>query len=212
MQRRTGRIGLAAGLVVALTTLASPTAQAKGAESVTIAGPGIGTVQLTYTSAPDDTDLNDVVNSTRINDIYDSANAASLGKRPTGDLGPRYVVTYIFGDVAITQEAYPLAEDGPVVYFPPDQALWGLPVAAGWNAAPSELRTVLAELGAPAVRRPPAPAKAPPDVNLAAAADAPSGNAGDEDPWSRWWLAALAGACGLGILGGFGLERARRRT
>jgi hypothetical protein len=212
MHRRIERIGLAAGVVVALTTLTAPASHAKGAESVTIAGPGIGTVRLDYTRGVGGLDLNDVSNTTRIYDIFDRANAASLGTRPTGDLGPRYVVTYIFGDAAITQEAYPLAEGGPVVYFPPDQALWDLPVAAGWNAAPSELRTLLAELGAPAVRRPPAPAKAPADVNLTAAADAPSGAVGDEDPWSRWWLAALAVACGVGLLGGFGLGRSRRRT
>lgn len=211
MHRRTGHVGVVAGLAVVLTVLAAPTAQAKGAESVTIAGPGVGTVRLHYTAAADDVDLEDVVNATRIYDIYDQANAATLTKRPTGSLGPRYVVTYSFGQDAITQVAYPLAEGGPVVYFPRGQALWDLPVAAGWSNASSELRIVLAELGAPAVR-PPAPATTSADVNLAAAADPPATGTGDESAWSGWWLAALAGAGGVGLLGGLALGRSRRRT
>jgi hypothetical protein len=211
MHRRTGQITLVAGLVVALTMVAAPTAQAKGAESATIAGPGIGTVRLDNTTAPSDIDLDDVVNATGIYDIYDQANATSLGKRPTGDLGPRYVVTYSFGDAAITQEAYPLAQGGPVVYFPPDQALWDLPVASGWRAGASELRTVLAELGAPAVR-PASPAKTSAEVDLAAAAGTSSETAPSESPSTRWWLAAIAGACVVGLLGGFGLGRSRRHT
>ena len=47
-----------------------------------------------------------------------------LTDAPSGDLGPRFSLLWDLGfGVPIRQDAYPLAEDGPVTFVPPDQPL-----------------------------------------------------------------------------------------
>jgi hypothetical protein len=111
---------------------------------------------------------------------------------PTGELGPRYDVTYhLTSRVArtlgvpteITQKLYPFTDDGPML-FTPDQGL----TAEGWWRADDRAMDILAPHGitAPIESEAPAPA---------------SGST----PW--WWVAA-----GLFVSGGavLILQRANR--
>ena len=80
-----------------------------------------------------------------------------LGPAPglsADELGPRYVLTWSgdphsveTGKDLVVQHAYPFAEGGAWVEFPPGQELWGAPLAAGWVQAP-RLQAELVELGA----------------------------------------------------------------
>ena len=214
MIRPATRLVLVISLALLLCTLAPPAAQAKGARAVTIYGPGVGTIHLTYTKNSSDVDLEDIAAGTRINDIFNAATHEPAKHARSGDdLGPRYVVTYDFSIDAVTQEVYPLAPDGPEIYFPPGQELYDeLPIAAGWVSGSPELRRLLVDMGAPAIATTaPAPSGRG-DVELAATESAAAPTAPGSGGWSRWWLAGLLGACCLGWLAGFGSVRAKRRT
>jgi hypothetical protein len=207
------RTAVVAGSLIALTLMAAPPAQAKGAESVTISGPGIETLELDLGHTVKGVGVDRIADVTSLYSIFDvGAMATNVDERPVGILGPRYVVTYDFHDATIVQEVYPLAEFGATVYFPPDQALWDMKIPSGWLPAPDSMRTTFTRLGAP-TEIPPDPKAPQPslDVGLTAAGSTPS--APDPDgSTSRWWLVALVGAGGLGCLGVFGLSRSRRRT
>jgi hypothetical protein len=213
MSRTATRLILAISLALLLCTLAPPAAQAKGARAVTIYGPGIGTIHLTYTRNSKDVDLNDVADLTRINDIFNAVTHQPEQQAPSGDdLGPRYVVTYDFGIDGVTQEVYPHAPGGPRIYFPPGQDLYGeMPIAAGWASGSADLRTLLVSLGAPATASEAALSSDTGNVELAAT-DAAVPTGADVGGWSRWWLLGLFAACCLGWLAGFGSVHAKRRT
>jgi hypothetical protein len=71
-------------------------------------------------------------------------------KPPTGDLGPRYTVTYGLGgpedgEERIVQAVYPYAQPHPVTYMAPDQPFYGtMSTRGGWFVATSPLAPPLA--------------------------------------------------------------------
>jgi hypothetical protein len=142
-------------LVTALTgglAFGWTTAAAKGAQRLTLTGPGLATpIQLT--NSPES-----VRAMHRIAEhagLYKYGSDRVLAHRPAGDLGPRYVATY---DLVIAQstttplcqEMYPFAAGGAVVYTPPGQRVGGgTRRPARWYQAGTELTMRLVAVGVP---------------------------------------------------------------
>lgn len=114
-----------------------------------------------------------------------------LDRAPKGDLGPRYVVTYLVPGPSgeedrVLQDLYPYAKPNPVTYMAPGQPLFGTQATrGGWYAATSPhappLLFQLTEAGLP--RTP------------------PSGGDGSPFPWAIVGsLAAVAGVLAIGTL------------
>jgi hypothetical protein len=112
-------------------------------------------------------------------------------KRPAGDLGPRYTLTYGLGgpedgEERIVQDVYPYAKPRPVTYMAPDQPFYGtMSTRGGWFVATSPfappLDYVLREAGLPR--------------------DPPTGRDPGTFPWTiAAGLAALATTLGLAAL------------
>jgi hypothetical protein len=80
-----------------------------------------------------------------------------LPARPTGDLGPRYTVTYTVPDgdgtpSVLKQDVYPYAKPLPVTYMAPGQPIFSGETTGGWFPATSGLKDVLVAAGLPATR------------------------------------------------------------
>ena len=141
---------------------------AKGPTDVDVSGPGVDDVHLTFTER-DDVDSGTLGDASR---LYDMWSPGQLGIAPdlsADELGPRYVLTWSgdphsreTGEDLVVQHAYPFAEGGAWVEFPPDQELWGSPLAAGWVQTP-KLTAELVELGASDDTAEPAVAEVEPD-------------------------------------------------
>jgi hypothetical protein len=73
---------------------------------------------------------------------------------PTGDLGPRYTITWDLEqfeglNVHFVQYLYPYAEDGPIVYTPKGARIMQTDIPTGWWEAPTVLRSHLEARGLP---------------------------------------------------------------
>jgi hypothetical protein len=79
-----------------------------------------------------------------------------LARRPSGALGPRYVIEYgVPGPendrFVIVQHLYPYAEPDPVTYMPPGQPLFETNgTRGGWFVATATLEELLVDAGLPA--------------------------------------------------------------
>lgn len=199
---------LVAALAVAVVTLAiGAPALAKGPNSATVSGPGIGTTTI-YWNRPDQHSLGELTQTTF---LWDAAGAAGWETQPPpGDLGPKYTVVYhiiklnnrLRGE-DIRQDLYPFAAAGPVVYTAAGQHMYDTPTASGWHPASSLLTTVLRGLGAD-------PKAAASRTAITPAAQTTARPA-DDDTGPAWpWIAA--GATGVVVLFGVGaLLRTRQR-
>ena len=198
--------------VLALTGTTSPV-QAKGPTEVDVSGPGVDGVHLTYT-VRDDVDSVSLGDASRLFDMWSPGQLGIAPDLSVDELGPRYVLTWsgdphsgTTGEDLVVQNAYPFAEGGAWVEFPPDQELWGAPIASGWVRTP-KLTAELVELGAVAETPQPALAEADPS---AIAADVPASSPSDEDDaWSTYRVVVPAGALLAGVLVA-GVLIARRR-
>jgi len=138
---------------VALATvlaLASP-AVAKGASVVTVKGPGVPPISL---DGDGTRTLNDAAGLYRA--VSHQPAGATLRRRPTGKLGPRYVATYgwlvaVDRTKPVRQELYPFAEGGAWTYTPPGQRVFetGSAFKGGWYRAGQPLTDLLVSLGVP---------------------------------------------------------------
>jgi hypothetical protein len=78
-----------------------------------------------------------------------------LKRRPSGDLGPRYVVRYVvpgpYGEEDVLhQDLYPYAEPAPVSYMAPGQPVFGTrKTYGGWFVASPQLKHALVAAGLP---------------------------------------------------------------
>ena len=138
--------------MLALSGTTSP-ALAKGPTDVVVSGPGIDDVHLTYT-VRDDLDSGTFGEASRLYDMWDPGRLGPAPDLSAAELGPRYVLTWsgdphsgLATEDLVIQNAYPFAEGGAWVEFPPGQELWGAPIASGWEQAP-RLQDALVELGA----------------------------------------------------------------
>ncbi|HKF14445.1 MAG TPA: hypothetical protein VKB13_04375 [Gaiellaceae bacterium] len=79
-----------------------------------------------------------------------------LAKRPAGDLGPKYTITYTVPGPdnetwTITQDLYPYAASGPATYTKPGQTIFQIPggTHGGWFQAAPQLKETLVLAGLP---------------------------------------------------------------
>jgi hypothetical protein len=204
MSRRTLAVAFAAALVP--LTVWAP-AQAKGPDSATVTGPGIGATTITW-NRPDRTSLGTLTEATF---LWDSEGTAGwTTDPPTGGLGPKFTVTYHIVGLnrrlrggEIRQDLYPLAEEGPVVYMAPGQRMYDTLSASGWRATDGRMARVLNRLGADLQR-------STVRVESAPAVDASPGPA---DRSNTRWAPVAGGAIVLVLLAGmtFALVRLRSR-
>ena len=141
-------------LVLALAALALPAvAAAKGPSEGSISGPGFSkTVKVLYDGgggSPGDA-------LSQASGFFPASFGQSpdpmLHARPSGSLGPRYVVVWTVpsGGPAfhIRQELYPYAPGGGVSYTKPDQPIFGMGTRGGWYRD-GGLKRSLVTLGLP---------------------------------------------------------------
>ena len=151
MQRSPGRRSslIFVALVVAMVLGAAPVA-AKGPESVTLTGPGIGRpIELDTT---DPGLLGRAIEQTGLWWSTGRDRPLRVEERPPGDLGPGYTLSWHLYEEprenAIRQVVYPFAPGTVVVHTPIQDAIAGEAEGAGWFEAPA-LGDTLARLGLP---------------------------------------------------------------
>lgn len=135
-------------ILVFAAALALPAAAAaKGPESATIVGPGGSIAVAGDGEGGTGTPLGNLVeNGGFFPAVFARSPDPMLTRRPSGDLGPRYTVTYVVpgpgGDSRIEQDVYPYAEPAAVTYVRPGQRFWGGErTNGGWYVATGDLTT-----------------------------------------------------------------------
>jgi hypothetical protein len=147
-------------LLIALGAAAlalTASAQAKGPSAASVEGPGLnGAIAIEGDGESGGTALGNVTEAAGFFPaVFAQTPDPMLAERPQGELGPRYTITYTVpgpdgGVNMIRQDLYPYAQDGPVTYMAPGQAVFGSErTRGGWFAASSDLRTTLVESGLP---------------------------------------------------------------
>jgi hypothetical protein len=213
---------LAAGVTTAAVMLAAP-ALAKGPSRATITGPGLGRAIIVSGNGEPGLPgrLSTLALQTRLFIVMFGANASVPAQPlprlrtppPQRSLGPRYTVIYTVPGIApqpgqqygrISQDLYPRAAGGPVVYTPARQAGFGGPLqVTGWLRASPGLTRTLAKLGVPS--RVPATRHTRLSRAARAAAAPPAGSPG------LAWLIAAAAALAVAALAGTALWLRRRK-
>jgi hypothetical protein len=188
------RLVLAAAASSLAALLVPAAALAKGASEATITGPGLDGITLAGESSPDGGTLMRIAESAGFFPaVFATTPNPMLSKRPGGNLGPRYRITYTMpgpsGDVSkLTQDLYPYATPAPVSYVKPGQSFFdGQKTIGGWYVATARLKQQLVAVGLP--RTPPA-------------------GGGFDPPWIVLAVAAVLAAVGAATLA---LARLRRR-
>jgi hypothetical protein len=187
------------GLVVSAFAFASAS-QAKGPVAATIDGPGIGG-GITLGRGGEAPVWSGTVAQQAgfFSALFRPTPDPMLDSRPSGNLGPRYTVTYRLPgpngtDDEIRQDLYPYAKGGPVAYTRPGQRFFETRTTrGGWYQASPELKKTLIKLGLPGT--------------------APRGSSTDDGVgFTDFWPAAAA-AFALGLIGlATVLMRRRLRT
>jgi hypothetical protein len=171
-------------LLLAALALAFPaTALGKGPSGAEMSGPGDGG-GITFTGGGESggTPLGDL---TQLGGFFaltfGQEPDPTLASRPTGDLGPKYTITYTVpgpnNEVdKLKQDIYPYAPGGPVTYMKPGQKFFTTEeTRGGWFKAAPVLKDTLVQAGLPKI--------------------APSGSASDDSSLlSAELLSAMIGA------------------
>jgi LPXTG-motif cell wall-anchored protein len=198
---------------VALLVLPA-TAQAKGASKATLGGgglPGPVTIGGNGESGSGDLLARLAEQTGAYAAMYEDGGQQLDAARPSGDLGPRYLVTYTIpspagGEDAVRQELYPFAVAGPVSFTTAGQHFMdNMQTKGGWYHTPASLTETLAALG---VRKQGNSAAA---NEAAIPAAAPPVTPTDSSDGSFIPLLLGAGLVAL-LLGGGGLLLFRRRS
>jgi hypothetical protein len=143
--------------MLCITALALPAvALGKGPSEALVTGPGTGG-GLTITGGEGDGSAlsNLSMEAGFFAGAFTQEPSPMLAERPTGDLGPKYTVTYTVpegdgGTTTITQDLYPYAKPLPVTYMAPGQPIFDEQTAGGWYPATSGLKDTLVTAGLPA--------------------------------------------------------------
>jgi hypothetical protein len=130
---------------LALSALLLPAAAlAKGASEAEIAGPGLSEpIALAGSGEPGSgEELGGIAEAAGFfAAVFGQTPDPLLSKRPTGDLGPRYTITYVMPGPAgeedtLVQDVYPYAKPHPVTYTEPGQRFWTTErTRGGWFVA-----------------------------------------------------------------------------
>jgi hypothetical protein len=140
VRRSLGFLVVVAVAASALAVISSEIAAAKGAQVVTITGPGLDP-PLRLDNLHDQAGVpgpNDVGNATgALLFAAGEPTSAITARRPPGPLGPRYRVTFqvMTGPdelKPLRQDVYPFARVGFVVYTPPGQRVFDRKARSGW--------------------------------------------------------------------------------
>jgi hypothetical protein len=146
-------------LILSIAALALPgNTLAKGPSAASMSGPGDGG-GITFTGGGESggTPLGDL---TQLAGFFPASFGQEpdpmLAGRPTGDLGPRYTITYSVPGPnnqldKLHQDIYPYAPNGPVTYMKPGQKFFGTEqTRGGWYQADPQLKEILVSAGLPA--------------------------------------------------------------
>ena len=146
-------------LILALAALALPaTALGKGPSEAVINGPGSGGGGITLTGccANDTPTMMLAERAGFFPAVFTQTPDPMLDARPTGDLGPKYTITYTVPGPSnetwtIEQHLYPYAASGPVTYMKPGQKIFEVPggTRGGWFQATPQLKETLVAAGLP---------------------------------------------------------------
>ena len=154
---------LVAAMLTAALALGSTTASAKGAQQITVTGPGLA-APIRLANSPEAI--------AEKAGLFEQPADHDLPHRPSGGLGPRYLATYDWliaqaTTVPLRQDLYPFADGGAVAYTPPRQRVGGggRP-PGGWYRGGAELTKLLVAAGVPIPPsfKAPVPVVAPPIV------------------------------------------------
>jgi hypothetical protein len=187
-------LAAAAGALAAL--LLPMVALAKGASEATITGPGLGDgITLAGEGDPNGTALMQIAESAGFfPSVFVTTPSPMLAKRPAGELGPRYRITYLMpgpeGVVdELEQDVYPYATPNAVSYTKPGQTYFGgEKTVGGWYVGDWTLKDRLVAVGLP---------------------ETPPAGDGSDFPWTI--AALLVGAAAAIVVAAFATLRVRRR-
>lgn len=137
-----------ASLVLAFLASGVQTAEAAGAESARLTGPGIESPVDLLAQEPNLPALTGAWFAARAEDV-----TPLMERPPTTRLGQRFTLTWVMRgppelppeERSVIQYVYPEAEGGPVIETPGGQEIWE--GAIGWYSAPEGLRELLADAG-----------------------------------------------------------------
>lgn len=142
-------------LTLAVACLVLPTAAlGKGPSAATVDGPG-GGGGITFSGDEGSGPLGDLTTQSGwFAGAFEQTPNPMLAKRPSGDLGAKYTVTYTVpgpnnDTFTIRQDIYPYAKSGPVTYMAPGQPIFDSETQGGWYQAGSELKETLVSAGLP---------------------------------------------------------------
>lgn len=146
-------------LIVSIAALALPASVlAKGPTAASMDGPGGGAITFSGDGESGGYPLGDL---TQLAGFFPAAFGQEpdplLSSRPSGDLGPKYTITYTVPGPSnevdkLHQAIYPYAEAGPVTYMEPGQKFFGTEqTRGGWFQGDAQLKEVLVSAGLPAM-------------------------------------------------------------
>jgi hypothetical protein len=146
-------------LILAIAALALPTtALGKGPSGASIDGPGSGGgITFNGDGESGGTPLGDLTQQAGFFPAsFGQQPDPMLDRRPQGELGPRYTITYTVPGPnneldELRQDIYPYAPNGPVTYMKPGQTFFGTEqTRGGWYQADPQLKEILVSAGLPA--------------------------------------------------------------
>jgi hypothetical protein len=142
---------LVAGMLALGLVLGSTPALAKGANEMTLAGPGLPSPIRLANTADALMSPNTVAQKSG---LFSREPDRRTTTRPPGDLGPRYVATYAWfigqdHTTPLRQDLYPFADGGALTYTPPVQGVHAMRPSGGWYRAGAELTQILVLAGVP---------------------------------------------------------------
>jgi hypothetical protein len=151
VKRLVGRAALVAALGAIAILATAPAALAKGPVRAVIRGPGLSS-PITVPHGEDLGALDDQSGLSAGLWRWGCRDQYSCVRRPTGDLGPAYTVTYtlVVTHDRIVQYVYPYSSGGATAYVPAGQRFFGGQSSVGaWVRASPQLVLLLNDLGVP---------------------------------------------------------------
>jgi hypothetical protein len=190
------RLVLLSAALALLAALVTTSALAKGASEAKITGPGLDRgITLAGEGEVGGGQLMQIAQDAGFfPSVFLTTPNPMLSERPSGELGPRYTITYAMpgpsGVDELRQDLYPYAQPSAVTRMQPGQSFFGTEkTVGGWYVAGTTLKDDLIAAGLPETP--------------------PGGGRGSEVPWTIVGVMMTIAAC-LAVAG-VAVLRARRR-